>query len=122
MPANRATHFELVSDLTGFRAPDTLVVRIGGRLRRKRDLMRALAIGLKLPPYFGHNWDALEECLRDLSWLGANTRVTLVHEQVPLANRDQRRIYADILRGAQQAQRGRLRVIFPAKYAADLPH
>lgn len=122
MPANRPTQFEFVSDLTGFRAPDSLIVRISGRLRRKRDLMRALDIGLKLPAYFGHNWDALEECLRDLSWLGVATPVVMLHERVPLANREQRRIYLDILRSAQQAQQGRLRVVFPAQNAADLPH
>ena len=119
MPANRPTQFEFISDLTGFRAPDALAVRISGRLRRKRDLLRALAIGLKLPAYFGHNWDALEECLRDLSWLGANTPITLLHEQVPLANREQRQLYADILRNAQHAQRGRLRVIFPTNSVLD---
>ncbi len=25
---------------------------------------------LALPEWFGHNWDALDDCLRDLSWWG----------------------------------------------------
>ena len=35
----------------------------------KGDLLRRLAISLQLPASFGHNWDALADCLRDLDWL-----------------------------------------------------
>lgn len=30
--------------------------------------MRALADALEFPEYFGRNWDAVEDCIRDLSW------------------------------------------------------
>lgn len=36
--------------------------------RDKDDLLAALAIALKLPDWFGNNWDALIDCLCDLSW------------------------------------------------------
>ncbi len=42
-------------------------------------LFAALARALEFPAYFGRNWDAVDECLRDLEWLGAN-RVVLVVE------------------------------------------
>jgi hypothetical protein len=32
---------------------------------------------LEFPDYFGHNWDALEECLADLDWLPAKGYVLL---------------------------------------------
>ena len=35
----------------------------------KAALLRCMAAALRLPTYFGHNWDALEDCLSDLSWL-----------------------------------------------------
>lgn len=113
MPPPPASQFEFVSDLTGFRAPGALVVRLPGRLRRKLDLLRALSARLKFPAYFGHNWDALEECLRDLSWLGAGVNIVLLHEQIPLTDDGQRRTYIDILRSAQAAHGDRLRVVFP---------
>ncbi len=35
----------------------------------KDDLLHRLAATLLLPASFGHNWDALADCLRDLDWL-----------------------------------------------------
>jgi hypothetical protein len=76
-------------------------------------LFLALAAGLKFPAYFGDNWDALEECLRDLSWLRAKSDVVLLHEQVPLANGCQRQTYFQILQSAQATGGVPLRVVFP---------
>jgi hypothetical protein len=105
--------FEYLDDISGFRAPDSFVAVLGGRLRRKADLLRALAIGLKFPDYFGWNWDALDECMRDLSWLPDPGGVVLAHKQLPLDDDQQRRTYVDILKGALVAHEGSLRVIFP---------
>jgi len=35
----------------------------------KADLLEQAARTLRFPGYFGFNWDALEDCLTDLSWL-----------------------------------------------------
>jgi len=34
----------------------------------KRALLRRIAMKLAFPAWFGENWDALEDCLTDLSW------------------------------------------------------
>ena len=52
------------------------VVR-GGKCRSDKALFAELAETLELPDYFGHNWDALEECLADLEWLPAKGYVLL---------------------------------------------
>ena len=39
-----------------------------GNARDKDDLLGALALALRLPDWFGFNWDALADCLCDLSW------------------------------------------------------
>lgn len=44
--------------------------------RSKKSLLEALATGLKLPKHFGHNWDALADCLMDDTW--AKTAKTTV--------------------------------------------
>ncbi|MFE7287854.1 barstar family protein [Streptomyces noursei] len=34
----------------------------------KADFLQRCAAALDFPAYFGHNWDALADCLTDLSW------------------------------------------------------
>lgn len=44
----------------------------------KAELLARIAAALHFPGWFGHNWDALADCLTDLSWLPAATyRITL---------------------------------------------
>ncbi|MFD6891489.1 barstar family protein [Streptomyces sp. NPDC059957] len=40
-------------------------------VRSKAELMRRCGGALEVPEYFGANWDALADALRDLSWLPA---------------------------------------------------
>ena len=61
------------------------VVRVPAGIRRRRVLFNAISKGLRFPGYFGQNWDALEECLRDLHWWPASTRLVLVHCDLPFA-------------------------------------
>lgn len=43
----------------------------------KEALLKSVGDTLEFPDYFGLNWDALDECLHDLSWLD-NGKVILV--------------------------------------------
>lgn len=46
----------------------------------KASLLQRIAAGLRFPDWFGHNWDALADCLNDLGWLaGAGHVVILEH-------------------------------------------
>ena len=67
---------------TEFAQRDDLVVQIPAGINSKAELLRVLYEELTLPGYFGFNWDALSECLRDLSWT-TKRRIVLFHEAVP---------------------------------------
>jgi RNAse (barnase) inhibitor barstar len=47
-------------------------------------LFDEFAAALQFPPYFGENWDALEECLADLRWLPVEARLLLLRDSVRL--------------------------------------
>ncbi|MFO1019659.1 MAG: barstar family protein [Planctomycetales bacterium] len=50
---------------------------------------------------FRGNWDAFEECLRDLSWLPKGSVVRIVHEGHPFRiDSGELRTYLEILQGA----------------------
>ena len=43
----------------------------GKNIARKEQLLNHTATALRFPGDFGHNWDALEECLTDMEWVDA---------------------------------------------------
>ena len=63
-------------------------------------LLDALAEALRFPDYFGKTWSALDECIRDLSWLPPGD-IVLIHKDLPLTdNRASLLIYMCVLRDA----------------------
>jgi RNAse (barnase) inhibitor barstar len=63
-------------DESGFLVFDIRVTHIG----TKEALWSALAKEMRFPEYFGMNWDALDECLRDMSWLPAKGYVLFLRD------------------------------------------
>lgn len=59
-------------------------------------LFEALFNILLLPGYFGFNWDALSDCLRDFHWLKEKT-IVLVHEDIPQLTDHDLWEYLDVL-------------------------
>jgi RNAse (barnase) inhibitor barstar len=62
--------------------PDGFVLRVirGRKCRSTAGLFADIAEALEFPDYFGHNWDALEECLADLEWLSGRGYVFVFTE------------------------------------------
>lgn len=54
------------------------VFPVEGHLDTKEVLLASIAKALIFPDYFGGNWDALDESIKDLSWLPAQRFVLLV--------------------------------------------
>ena len=74
----------------------------GDAIVDKAGFLRAGAAALSFPAYSGHNWDAFEESLADLSWLPARGRVLLYDHPAPFIRRAPRdwAVARDILAAA----------------------
>lgn len=84
-----------------------LVVEVQAGIGNPQRLFEDLAESLRFPGYFGANWNALEDCIRDLSWLPPGP-VVLVHRDLPLiGDVASQKTYLSILRDTVE-KRGEL--------------
>jgi RNAse (barnase) inhibitor barstar len=62
------------------KAPAGFALRVinGKKCSTPAGVFNEFARALDFPDYFGHNWDAMEECLADLEWLPAKGYVLLI--------------------------------------------
>lgn len=95
--------------------PDDLSVRLGAIYSRAQ-LFEKLSTALKFPDYFGENWDALDECLRDFHWV-EQRRVVIQHDELPRLSKGELHTYLEILQRAVEDwhsdEQHELVVIFP---------
>jgi hypothetical protein len=81
------------------RFEDAFVGRVPAQISAPKALLKAVADALCFPTYFGENWNALFDCLRDFHWVDKR-RIVLVHDDVPDIPADDLRVYLEILRDA----------------------
>ena len=67
----------------------------------KPALLRSIGLALGFPDWFGENWDALEDCLTDLSWRQAQGHV-LVFEGFQFLPADDVGVLIDVLASAAE--------------------
>ena len=75
----------------------------------KEKLLKNIAGVLAFPDWFGHNWDALEDCLTDLSWREVPGHVLLFEDAKPS---DDLGVLLDILRSSAEWWAGRGKPFF----------
>ena len=77
----------------------------GAKCQTITGLLTECASALGFPDYFGHNWDALEECLADLEWLPAKGYILLITnaENVLPDDEEEYETFLEILRDAGEA-------------------
>jgi hypothetical protein len=80
------------------------------------ELFAVLAKALLLPPYFGFNWNALSDCLRDFHWI-PQMEIVMIHGDLPALPDAELTTYLDVLAEAceswQAGEEHVLRVVFP---------
>ena len=79
------------------------------RIDASEDVLQRIATALQFPDWFGRNWDALEDCLGDLSWRPGSAHV-LLFDAYP--GGDDLGVLLDVLRTTAQYWAERKRAFF----------
>lgn len=99
-----------------------------GKVRSKNQLLDAFAKALNFPDRFGKNWDALNDCLSDLEWLGDEGRVVILAncQAFATSHEEDFALLLELLEGATVSSKedGKPFWVFVQKqpgWSADLP-
>ena len=93
---NQLSAFTFVSDTKDFVDSGARVARVAGAICTAQQLFDLFYRVLTLPGYFGFNWNALSDCLRDFHWVDERN-VVIVHDELPELPSSDMRIYLDVL-------------------------
>lgn len=95
---------------------DDYVAKVPAGISNTEGLFQALYDVLKLPGYFGFNWNALSDCLRDFHWINS-FNVILQHTDLPRIPSTDLCLYLEILAEAKvdwkTSKSHSLKVVFP---------
>lgn len=87
------------------------------QINDKKDLFIQLQTLLHFPDYFGHNWDALNDCLKDFHWI-EEKGIVIIHNKLPYINFDELCIYIellyDVINDWKEDEQHYVKVIFPS--------
>ena len=101
---------------------DGLVVDVPVGCSSRDELFNAFKEQLGFPDYFGGNWDAFSDALRDLSWIDYK-RIVLRHSGKPLVDRNDLRVYLTVLIECitdwERDDRHELVAVFPRSFEAE---
>lgn len=90
------TLFKFSKSLPSYDSAKVFYVRVDPEISTAEELVRSFYYLLWLPGYFGFNWEALYDCLRDLSWIKLE-KVVIVHEGLPNLSREDLGVYLEVL-------------------------
>ena len=115
--SSTANIFIYVHDAKRYIVNDAFVARISVRIETSKQLFEHLDSTLNLPGYFGLNWDALYDCLRDFHWIEQH-KIVIIHDQFPLLKQSDAAMYLSVLHDAvldwKSGEEHSLEVIFDA--------
>ena len=93
---NRSNAFTFVANPQEFLPAQAYVARITANVNSAQKLLDVLYSSLNLPGYFGFNWNALYDCLRDLDWTKQKL-IVIVHESLPELTLSDLQAYLEVL-------------------------
>jgi hypothetical protein len=102
---------------------DMFVGLVPSGIASSKGLLEAVEAALLFPSYFGCNWNALYDCLRDFEWLSQRT-IVLAHRELPQIPEEELKTYLEVLRDAAEDwkpdEAHELRIALPMKTKSEV--
>lgn len=90
-------HFEFVESPADIEQKDSFFIEVPMNISLKNELLDSLSLAGHFPEYFGRNWDALADCLKDFHWI-SERKIVIIHRDIPLLHDlKNSKIYLEIL-------------------------
>ncbi|RMQ42680.1 Barnase inhibitor [Pseudomonas cichorii] len=117
------TPFTFVDGVAAYDTSKVFYARLEPGISDSDYLLRAISALLWFPGYFGMNWNALYDCLRDFEWIPC-TKVVLVHEALPKIPEAELKVYLEVLSDAvldwREGEEHSFEVVFPESERSDI--
>ena len=88
--------FIFKDDIREYDVGGTFIGTLSPSVNGKEALFSELYKVLDFPGWFGFNWDALFDCLRDFEWI-ENRQIVLRHSEIPKLESEELGVYLEIL-------------------------
>lgn len=100
------------------------IVVIKEDIQNKRELFDLYSTQLNFPEYFGKNWDALYDCMIDLSWINEDI-IIIIHNDIPLENNTFEKnkyiqLLIDVLSFWDNKNNHLLKIAFPKVFESEI--
>lgn len=73
--------FKFINDPKSYNPESAFIIHLSN-ITSEEQLFNELNNKFKFPEYFGFNWNAVNDCLRDLHWI-EQKNIALVHDELP---------------------------------------
>ena len=72
------------------------IVHLDSKVKNEDELFKNLSDKLFFPDYFGYNWDAVYDLLRDFDWI-KQEEIVLIYDAIPQLEEKTLRIFFQVL-------------------------
>jgi RNAse (barnase) inhibitor barstar len=116
--------FKFIDNPQSFISDVDFVAHLSG-IKSEDELFKQLSDNLKLPNYFGYNWNSVYDCIRDFHWI-EQKKIILVHDDFPQLNEHELSTYLQVLFEAVQdwkdGEEHSLEIAFPESVRSLIEH
>lgn len=89
--------FKFINGLAEYNTKEVFFARLDPSIKSIEYFFNSLSCVLWFPGYFGSNWNAVYDCLRDFSWI-PNRKIVLTHDVLPKISWEDLKIYLEVLK------------------------